>query len=57
MKELYISPDLKVLCFLPVEGIASGWGGWAAQKDQIDDNLSVGDVPGYDETIDPGEDL
>lgn len=56
MKELYISPELEILCFLPVEGIASAT--WANQR-AIDDGLSTNESrPGdYDETVDPGEGL
>ena len=25
MKELYISPELEILCFAPVQGIANSW--------------------------------
>lgn len=54
MKELYISPELEILSFLPFEGIAS-----ATWQSSVDDNLSTGESrPGdYDETVDPNEDL
>ena len=56
MKELYISPELEILCFLPAQGIASAT--WQNQR-AIDDGLSTGEsFPGdYDETVDPGEGL
>ena len=57
MKELYISPELEILCFLPVEGIANE-ATWQNQR-AIDDGLSTSESrPGdYDETVDPGEGL
>ena len=53
MKELYISPELEILCFLPAQGIAT------ATWQSVDDGLStVESKPGdYDETVDPGEGL
>ena len=38
MKELYISPELEILCFLPTQGIASAT--WQNQR-AIDDGLST----------------
>ena len=57
MKELYISPELEILCFLPVEGIANE-ATWQNQR-AIDDGLSTSESrPGdYDEPVDPDEGL
>lgn len=58
MKELYISPELEILCFLPVEGIAT-----VAEptlpKAGVDEGLSTGESkPGdFDQPVDPGEGL
>ena len=50
MKELYISPELEILCFLPVEGIATEpeW----ARGVGTDEGLSTGEnLPGdYNDT-------
>lgn len=53
MKELYISPELEILTFLPVKGIAASWGTWANEKDDLVDNgLSTGEGKDYDESVD-----
>ena len=57
MKELYISPELEILCFLPMEGIATV--AEPTLPNALDNGLSTGESrPGdYDETVDPGEGL
>jgi len=57
MKELYISPELEILCFLPMEGIATV--AEPTLPNARDNGLSTGESrPGdYDETVDPGEGL
>ena len=40
MKELYISPEVKLLCFAPVENLASGDGF------EIDADTLFGNTPG-----------
>lgn len=54
MKELYISPELEILTFLPVKGIAASWGTWANNNDNlVDSGLSTGEGKGdYDEGVD-----
>ena len=56
MKELYISPELEILCFLPMEGIATQTFG---QGRKVDDGLSTQETrPGdYNEPVDPEEDF
>ena len=55
MKELYISPELEILSFLPVEGIATTFG----QQRATDNGLSNEESrPGdFTQPVDPGEDL
>jgi len=57
MKELYISPELEILCFLPFEGIASNTFGQTGRS--ISDGLSTEETrPGdFNDPVDPGEDL
>ena len=57
MKELYISPELEILCFLPMEGIATTFGQQKSRA-QLDDGLSNEESrPGdFDVTV-PGEDF
>ena len=65
MKELYISPELEILCFAPVENIAAAtWGGWnsfsMARSTDTGFNASVTDetyVDDYTTPVDPGESL
>ena len=42
MKELYISPELEILCFLPMEGIATE-PEWARGVGNLDEGLSTGE--------------
>ena len=57
MKELYISPELEILCFLPFEGIATI--AEPTLPNSVDEGLSTQESrPGdFDETVDPGEGL
>ena len=59
MKELYISPELEILCFLPVQGIATAsWGTWANGKsDLVDNGLSTGEDfdSDYNEGVEGGD--
>ena len=65
MKELYISPELEILCFAPVENIATNtWGGWNAfsmtRTTGTGINPSVSDETfdsDYSEGVEGGEDL
>ena len=41
MKELYISPEVEVTCFAPVEGIASNWDQYAVNSVNNDPNSPV----------------
>ena len=41
MKELYISPEVEVTCFAPVEGIASNWHQYAVNPAADDANSPV----------------
>ena len=46
MKELYISPELEILSFLPTQGIAATWG---MRSTGHDDGVSTGEIdPSYD---------
>ena len=56
MKELYISPELEILSFLPFEGIATTFGQTGRS---VDDGLSTEEIrPGdFNDPVDPGEDL
>ncbi len=58
MKELYISPDLEILCFLPFEGIATTTETFG-QTRNVDDGLSTEESrPGdWNTPVDPGESL
>ena len=49
MKELYISPELEILCFLPNQSIArENWGGWAVERDAgTHPDLSTGEGNDY----------
>ena len=57
MKELYISPELEILCFLPAQGIASTFG--QQSRAQLDNGLSNEESrPGdFNQPVNPGEDL
>ena len=57
MKELYISPELEILSFLPIEGIATTEK--FGQQRAIDNGLSNEESrPGdFTQPVDPGEDL
>ena len=57
MKELYISPELEILTFLPVKGIAASWGTWANNNDNlVDSGLSTGEGKGdYNEPVEGDE--
>ena len=48
MKELYISPEMKVLCFAPIESLASGF--------DINADILLG-VPGAGVSENPGGDI
>ena len=55
MKELYISPELEILSFLPVEGIATfGQTGRAVDNGLSNEESRPGD---FTQPVDPGEDL
>ena len=56
MKELYISPELEILSFLPFEGIATTFGQTGRS---VDDSLSTEEIrPGdFNDPVAPGEDL
>lgn len=43
MKELYISPELEILCFMPMEGIATDYDLTLAGQD-LDNGLSTGET-------------
>ena len=57
MKELYISPELEILRFLPALSIATDTFGQKSRA--VDDGLSTEETqPGdFNDPVDPGEDL
>ena len=44
MKELYISPELEILCFMPCEGIATDFDINLKSGGNIDNGLSYGET-------------
>lgn len=57
MKELYISPQLEVLRFVPAQGIATD--AFGQKNRSVDNQLSIEESrPGdFNKPVDPGEDL
>ena len=43
MKELYIAPEVEILCFMPVETLADNWGWstWGARSGEEDTGESI----------------